>query len=100
MSQKFYANPATREVSKNGAISYAPGGPMDCLGHYAKVQNCPVDGESKRYTCYATGYADTWFSVPACTRIRGHYIKGFFTSDESGVRFVPMNSERPKLARI
>ena len=100
MCQKFYASPSDTFTSPNGAIGHRPGGPFDCLGPYAKVRNCPVDGESKRYTCYATGYANTFFSVPACTRIRGHYIKGFFTSDESGVRFVPMASQRAKLARV
>lgn len=89
MAQKFYANPQTRTVDPNGAIRFAPGGMMDCLGHYAKVQNCPIAGTQLRLTCYATGYADTWFSVPACTRYRGRYITGYFTSTIDGVEFRP-----------
>jgi hypothetical protein len=87
MGQVFCAR-EKREFS-NGAIGYAPGGPFDCLGPYAKVKNCPIDGFSFRLTCYATGYADTFFSVPACTRRKGKHIKGFFTHDENGVKFVP-----------
>lgn len=62
---------------------------MDCLGPYAKVQNCPVEGTDLRLTCYATGYADTFFSVPACTRRKGKYIGGFFTMDDGNVLFRP-----------
>ena len=68
----------------NGAVGWRPGGPMDCLGPYAKVRNCPimVDGvEVGRRTCYATGYADTFFSVPACTRWKGWYVGGYFTNE-------------------
>ncbi len=89
MCQKFYANPRDTLTHPNGAIGFRPGGPMDCLGPYAKVKNCSIDGTSIRLTCYATGYADTFFSVPACTRYRGRYISGYFTNDDSGVKFVP-----------
>lgn len=89
MAQKFYASPSDTFTSPNGAIGYRPGGPMDCLGPYAKVTNCPVDGFDLRLTCYATGYADTAFSVPACTRYRGKHVSGFFTSGEEGTKFVP-----------
>ena len=77
--QKFAAR--ERFDFPNGAVGWRPGGPMDCLGPYAKVQNCPimVDGvEIGRRTCYATGYADTFFSVPACTRWKGRYVGGYF----------------------
>lgn len=78
----------------NGAIGWRPGGPFDCLGPYAKVQNCPVDGESRRYTCYAQDYADSYFSVPAATRIRGKVVKGFFThSGNDGIHFVPLSNQ-------
>lgn len=98
MSQRFYADPRTAETSQNGAIAYAPGGPADCLGHFAKIVNCPIEGTSLRLTCYATGYADTWFSVPACTRYRGRYIRGYFTRREDGPVFCPMDSAKPLLA--
>ena len=74
----------------NGAVGWRPGGPMDCIGPFAKVQNCPIQGTDKRLTCYATGYADTYFSIPACTRVGGRYIGGFFmVDDEGGVTFAP-----------
>ena len=82
----------------NGARGWRPGGPMDCLGPYAKVQNCPimVDGvEVGRRTCYATGYADTFFSIPACTRWKGQYVGGYFT-DEIEFRVYDRFKERLK----
>lgn len=94
MSQRFYASPDNRLIWPNGAIGYRPGGPFDCLGPYAKVQNCPIDGSDLRLTCYATGYADTMFSVPACTRHRGRYIKGYFSFTPAGVVFNVMSSHQ------
>ncbi len=98
MGQKFYANPSTRFEYANGAVGYGPGGPFDCLGRYAKVANCPIDGTARRLTCYATGYADTYFSVPACTRVRGRYVSGFFTLDNGSPVFVPMSRFRALFA--
>jgi hypothetical protein len=85
MSQRFAAR--ERFDYPNGAIGWRPGGPMDCLGPYAKVQNCPIDGTDLRLTCYATGYADTFFSVPACTRIKGRYVRGYFTLTDGSISF-------------
>lgn len=79
----------------NGAIGWRPGGPMDCLGPYAKVQNCPIRGTEERRTCYATGYADTAFSVPARCTYRGRTIRGFFTHGEDGIVFNPMDGQIP-----
>jgi len=84
MAQVFYASPDDTFTSPNGAIGHRPGGPMDCLGPFAKVRNCPIEGTNLRLTCYATGYADTAFSVPACTRHKGKHIRGYFTSDDEG----------------
>lgn len=81
MCQRFHAN--ERYTFRNGAIGWRNATPFDCLGPYAKVQACPVYGTDKVLTCYATGYADTYFSVPACTRIRGKYVTGFFTVEEN-----------------
>ena len=95
MSQKFRAN--IKSENPNGAIGWAPGGYCDCIGPFAKVQNCPVivDGkEVARLTCYATGYADTAFSIPACTRYRGHYVRGYFTGTETGPEFMVVDSSR------
>ena len=78
----------------NGAVGHRTGaGTFDCLGPYAKVESCPVDGRPDlRVTAYATGYADTFFSVPACAKIRGKYLGGFFTHrGEEGPVFVAHN---------
>ena len=95
---RFYANPSTRHEYANGAIGFGPGGPFDCLGTFAKVVNCPIRGTELRLTCYATGYADTFFSVPACTRRRGKYVAGLFTFDNDGsLEFVPMERHYDRL---
>lgn len=96
MPQKFIAR--EKFEFSNGAIGWRPGGPMDCLGPYAKVNNCPIAGTSLRLTCYATGYADTFFSVPACTRYRGQHIAGYFThDDDGGVEFRVMDRHKTRL---
>lgn len=85
----------------NGAIGWRPGGPFDCLGPYAKVTNCPIAGTDLRRTCYATGYADTYFSVPARTQINGATIKGYFNLvDDGAIEFRVLNSEWSKLYRL
>lgn len=84
----------------NGAIGWRPGGPFDCLGPYARVNNCPIAESDLRLTCYATGYADTHFSVPACTRYKGKYISGYFADfDNGGIKFHPMNKDKDKLPK-
>ena len=95
--QKFIAR--ERYEFTNGAVGWAPGGPFDCLGPYAKVSSCPVHGTGLRLTCYATRYADTYFSVPACTRRKGKYIGGYLTGDglEGGVEFRPYNKYKALL---
>lgn len=99
MAQKFYAHPTDTFTFPNGAIGHRIGGPMDCLGPYAKVRNCPIKGHpGLRLTCYATGYADTAFSVPACTRYRGKHVRGYFaTDDNGGLMFHPMDAHRDRL---
>lgn len=88
MSQRFKAR--ERFEFPNGAIGWRPGGPFDCLGPWAKVQNCPIHGTDLRLTCYATGYANTYFSVPAVTRYKGRRVKGYFTQyDDGGAVFRP-----------
>ena len=87
MGQKFIARERFEFI--NGAVGWRPGGAFDCLGPYAKVQNCPVEGTNLRLTCYATGYADTMFSVPACTRYKGKHIRGFFTLHDGAIEFRP-----------
>ena len=98
--QQFYASPSDTFTWPDGAVGYRPGGPMDCLGPFAKVLNCRIDGTDLRRACYATAYADTYFSVPACTRIRGRYIGGFFMAKDESVIFVPMDRFRAKYPEI
>lgn len=95
MGQKFYASPHDTFEFANGAIGHQPGGSFGCLGPYAKVRNCPVEGYEKRLTCYATGYADTFFSIPACTRIKGKHVRGYFTMDDGAIIFRPNQGETP-----
>jgi hypothetical protein len=88
MVQKFIAR--ERFEFANGAVGWRPGGPFDCLGPYAKVENCPImvgDVEVGRRTAYASGYGDTFFSIPANTRWKGKYIVGYFTAEDGGCQF-------------
>lgn len=82
-NQVFHSNTDHKFEFANGAIGYGVGRmPWDVLGPYAKVVRCPIAGFNKRLTCYATGYADTFFSVPACTQYKGKYISGYFSISE------------------
>lgn len=52
----------------------------------AKITNCRLanlEGEPRR-TVYITGEADTFFSIPACTRYLGKYVRGYVTGDDDG----------------
>ena len=92
MAQVFYASPKDTFTWPNGAVGHRSGSPFDCLGPYAKARNCPVviDGkEVDRLTCYATSHADTYFSIPACTRKRGKHVRGYFTHRDEGLVFMP-----------
>ncbi len=91
--QRFYAS-ANTFTWDNGAIGHRPGGPFDCLGPFAKVRNCPIHGTDLRRTVYATAYADTYFSVPARTQVKGHTIKGYLTTNDQGVEFRVMDSHK------
>lgn len=93
--QKFIASEPF--MFANGAIGWRPGGPFDCLGPYAKVQNCPIHGTELRRTCYATGYADTYFSVPAVCKVRGQRVTGYLTLGDGAISFRPYDSQRHKL---
>lgn len=103
MTQRFYASPANTFIFPNGAIGYRSSSQFDCLGPYAKVKNCPIrvegcDGypEDYRLTCYATGYADTYWTIPACTRVRGKYIKGYFSFKDGAIIFNPLTHLPPR----
>lgn len=88
--QRFFAHPYATFAFSNGAIGHRSVlGALDHLGPYAKVRNCPVDGEPRRYTCYAQKYPDTHFTIPAATRIRGKIVKGFFYQKDGAIAFCP-----------
>ena len=97
MGQKFYASPNNTFTWPNGAVGHRSGHSFDILGHYAKVRNCPIAGTDLRLTCYATGYADTHFSVPACTRYKGKHIRGFFTTRDDGLVFCVVDAHKNRL---
>jgi hypothetical protein len=80
--QKFHASRDSL-TWPNGAVGFRPGGSFDCLGPFARVRNCPIEGTALRLTCYATGYADTAFSVPAATKTRGRYVSGYFSTHDA-----------------
>lgn len=96
-NQKFYANPALPFTFNNGAVGYRSSASFDTLGPYAKVRKCPVAGTDLRLTCYATGYADTFFSVPACTQYGRKYISGYFTNEDGVIEFRPMDRHKNRL---
>lgn len=90
MPQKFYADKKNPQTWNNGAIGYGPSSPYDCLGPFAVVYHCPIPINERltiKRTCYATGYADTFFSIPACTRYKGKYIGGYLTMADDGPEF-------------
>lgn len=97
MTQVFYADPRHSFTYPNGAVGYRSTATFDCLGPYAKVTNCPIMVNGKevtRLTCYATGYADTYFSIPACTRRKGKHVRGYFSLDDGAIRFQVMDSHK------
>lgn len=52
----------------------------------AKVENCRLDNlvGDMRATVYATGEADTYFSIPAVCWIRSKRVRGYITGDSDG----------------
>lgn len=95
MGQKFYADLGCPFEFTNGAIGYRTGATFDVLGPYAKVVNCPIGDTDYRLTCYATGYADTAFTVPACTRIKGKHVRGHFERKDGAITFYPSKGKLP-----
>lgn len=57
----------------------------------SKIENCRIDLEGDmRRTVYITGEADTYFSIPAVAKIYGCRVKGYVTSDDTGLYFTPV----------
>lgn len=92
--QKFYASPTDTFTYANDAVGHRPGGSFDCLGPFAKVTNCPIEGTDLRRTCYARDYSDMWFSVPAHCKVRGKTITGYFTVEEDACVFRPYDKHK------
>jgi hypothetical protein len=80
--QKFRADKS--EVQPDGAIVWSAhwiGGPS-----LARINNCRLDkleGDMRR-TVYITGEANTFFSIPAVTRLGGRRVRGYVTGDDNG----------------
>lgn len=87
-------------VYPNKAEVYYSFGPFATI---AKVKNCPCEDGSRR-TIFVTGYADTFFSVPARTTIhqkgKSLSVSGFISfadigiDEESGPYFIATGKRR------
>lgn len=98
-NQKFCADMADPFTHANGATSY--GSPMPWRQHaFSIVRNCVIEGTALRLTCYATGDADTWFSIPACTQHKGKYVAGYFTTRDDGVVFCVMDRHASRVGIV
>jgi len=86
MSRRVPHDPDTGRDSPNGARSF-----LDYRGaRVALVRKCPVAGHAARLAVYTTGApAAPGGPVPACTRVRGGYVRGVLTWAADGPRFAP-----------
>ena len=91
--QKFRAD--FSEAQADGAIKWFAdwiGGPS-----LARVNACRIAGTELRRAVYVTGEPNTWFSIPAATRVKGKYIPGFLTGESDcgeNLVFHPMDSHK------
>jgi len=88
---RFDKEGGTHENGSRAVFSNWMGGPS-----LAGVRNCPVNnapeayGPDLRRTVYATGMADTFFSIPAACKIKGKTCRGFLSfENDRGYYFVP-----------
>lgn len=91
--QRYRADKST--VNMDGSVSWHAhwrGGPS-----LSKIGNCRIFGTAQRLTVYVTGEADTYFSIPACTRSCGKYVRGYLTSDDDGMIFHAMDVHKDRL---
>ena len=92
--QKYRADKSTQQA--DGATLWHAnwiGGPT-----LAKIQHCRLADTTLRRAVYVTGEPDTWFSIPAATRVKGRYIAGYVTTDDDGLYvFRPMNRHKDRL---
>lgn len=82
MGIKYSADPQYREHPNGSRVHYTPGP----FASVAKVANCPCE-DGRRRVVYASAEPDTFFSIPALTRVRGKTVAGFLSSDENGWKF-------------
>lgn len=78
--QKYYADKKTTQA--DGAVVHH----NSHFGLLARVDNCRLEnlaGDMRR-TVYATGDADTAFSIPAVCKLMGTRVRGYLTSDDAG----------------
>ncbi len=61
------------------------------------ILKCRIHLSDKRLSVYISGEPDTYFSIPAYTRCKGKYVKGYITSDEMGNIFHAMDSHKERL---
>jgi len=77
--QKYYANHSKQQP--DGAIVWRA-----WQGTLACITDCRIEslvGDMRRKV-YATGEADTFFSVPAVTKIGRKRVRGYITGDDNG----------------
>ncbi len=87
MGIKYHAAAEFTEHANGSRVHYTPG----AFASVAKVTNCPCE-DGKRRTVYASAEPDTFFSIPALTRVREEgkqrTVAGFLTTDENGWKFI------------
>jgi hypothetical protein len=79
MSQKYRADYAEKPEADGSVRWYTcwMGGPT-----LAKIQNCQIHGTDLRRMVYITNDPDTWFSIPAETKVHGMRITGYVTTED------------------
>ena len=70
---RYYFDKSQGMKMPNGSIRHLSPGPFSSL---AAVENCPC-ADGKRRMVYATGEPDSFFTVPAATRVKGKWVSGF-----------------------
>jgi hypothetical protein len=83
--QKYRADYS--ELQNDGAIRHFAnwmGGPT-----LSKITNCNWESleTNARVTVYATGEADTYFSIPAVARYKSKRIRGYITAEDGNYVF-------------
>lgn len=64
----------------------------------AKIENCRIHESELRRMVYITSEPCTFFSQPAACKVKGKTVRGYITSDDSGMIFHAMDSHKHLLA--